>query len=163
MNSRSETSCHFSLSWRCRKIQGWGWLAGAGVPTHPVEKDREIRIQLTVWHFQCLAPWNESFYTVYHIFLFLPKHTQVGKTKSILHDRAATGECGQVDMLNRSFRPWAIYHDSSGVTLVCCSTMWFLLAELDKLKWPRQPNSLTEIVKPLRQNRESFKTCLING
>lgn len=35
-------NCHFSLSWHCQKIQGWGWLAGAGVPTHPVEKEREV-------------------------------------------------------------------------------------------------------------------------
>lgn len=49
VNSQSEKSCHFSPSWHCQKIRGWGWLAGAGVPTHPVEK--EVRSQLPVKHF----------------------------------------------------------------------------------------------------------------
>lgn len=42
-DSQSGMSCHFSLSWHCQKIRGWGWLAGAGVPTHPVERDREVK------------------------------------------------------------------------------------------------------------------------
>lgn len=108
MNSRSETSCRFSPSWRCQTIRGWGWPAGAGVPAHPVEEDTEIRIQLTA---TLLVPaqCHESLYAVCHIFLCLQNHTQVGKTKSILSNRAARGERGQVNVLNRSYTPSAIY------------------------------------------------------
>lgn len=47
LNSQSEMSCHFSLSWHCQRILGWGWLAGAGVPTHPMEKDRDVSSPLS--------------------------------------------------------------------------------------------------------------------
>lgn len=67
VNSQSETSCHFSLSWHCQKIQGWGWLARAAVPVPPVKKDGEENI-FKSW---CYA--RESFINSFfkHIFIWL--------------------------------------------------------------------------------------------
>lgn len=75
-------SCHFSLSWHCQKIQGWGWLAGAGVPTHPVEKEREVS-QLAVKR----VHYATEYFLVIAIFLCLPKYPQIGKVKSNLLEK----------------------------------------------------------------------------
>lgn len=37
IDSQSERSCRFSLSWHSQKTPGWDWPAEAGVPVHPEE------------------------------------------------------------------------------------------------------------------------------
>lgn len=37
---RIVTSCHSSLSWRCRRTQGWGWPVRVDVPIHPEKEER---------------------------------------------------------------------------------------------------------------------------
>jgi len=104
-------SCHFSPSWHCQKIRGWGWLARAGVPTRPAEEEREVRSKLTVKHFSCLA--EKMYHAVHHVFPFLPKPTKFHPSKKFSH----------VNMLNRSFRHSAMCHGTVGSTLVDCSTV----------------------------------------
>lgn len=151
-------SCHFSLSWHCQKTRGWGWLAGAGVPTHPVEKDREVRRQAAVKHFSRWHHVMNLFITIYHASPCLPKHTQAGEAKSILRNWVAREKWSQGNILNQSFRQSAIHQGSVGFTLVNCSTMWFLSGELDKFNGPRQPNTLMELVKPQRKYSECLST-----
>lgn len=124
-------SCHFSPSWHCQKIQGWGWLAGAGVPTHPVEKEREVsqpavkRVHYATEYFLVIA--------IFCVFQNIHKLARQNQIFSKSRER----KCSKVNMLNQSLdnqvHSQALYHDSAGFTLVTCSTMWIFSGELERI------------------------------
>lgn len=75
-HSQSERSCRSSPSWRCQKTPGWGWLAGAGVPAPPAERDQEDEVNI--------SKNTQPFITPDHILRCLLKHTQVSDANSQL-------------------------------------------------------------------------------
>lgn len=124
-------SCHFSLSWHCQKIQGWGWLAGAGVPTHPVEKEREVS-QLAVKR----VHYATEYFLVIAIFCVFQNIHKLARQNQIF-SKSRERKCSKVNMLNQSLdnqvHSQALYHDSAGFTLVNCSTMWIFSGELERI------------------------------
>lgn len=139
-------SCHFSPSWHCQKIQGWGWLAGAGVPTHPVEKEREVS-QLAVKR----VHYATEYFLVIAIFCVFQNIHKLARQNQIF-SKSRERKCSKVNMLNQSLdnqvHSQALYHDSAGFTLVNCSTMWIFSGELERILGFR------ELVKPQRHYRD---------
>lgn len=83
-NSQSAKSCHFLQFWHCRKTRGWGWPAGAVVPTRPVEAHAQGRITSAFKHLQWTTFKHcESTGSVIHR-AARPKPARADEAKSVL-------------------------------------------------------------------------------